>query len=32
VEFIEANLHGNVSLSDLADLVGIVPDVLARKM
>ena len=32
VEFIEANLHRNVSLSDLANLVGIVPDVLARKM
>jgi AraC family transcriptional regulator len=32
VDFIEANLQHNVSLSDLANLVGIVPDVLARKM
>ena len=32
VEYIEANLDRNVSLSELANLVGMVPDVLARKM
>jgi AraC family transcriptional regulator len=32
VDFIEANLHRNVSLLELAGLVGIVPDVLARKL